>query len=136
MTANFVATHVLAIFLALLGTFIYLRRKNTFNLPLPPGPRKLPLLGNLLDLPTSFEWETFQVWGNKYSSCVALFFHFIRIYLCLYRLSDSPCLRSWPICRYPEFSTGSPRSLGKAFVYVLRPVSHCSFQLVFEVLKC
>ncbi|KAF8912053.1 cytochrome P450 [Gymnopilus junonius] len=62
------ATHILVFSLALLGFFLCTRRKHKLNLPLPPGPRKLPLLGNLLDLPTSFEWETFQVWGKKYDS--------------------------------------------------------------------
>lgn len=32
----------------------------------PPGPRGLPLLGNLLDMPTEHEWLTFAKWGKKY----------------------------------------------------------------------
>jgi hypothetical protein len=34
--------------------------------PLPPGPKGLPLLGNILDMPSSFEWVTFSLWGEKY----------------------------------------------------------------------
>ena len=34
--------------------------------PLPPGPKRLPLLGNLLDMPTEQEWLTFAEWGKKY----------------------------------------------------------------------
>jgi len=33
--------------------------QKTSNLPLPPGPKKWPLLGNLFDLPTSYEWLTY-----------------------------------------------------------------------------
>ena len=34
--------------------------------PLPPGPKGLPLLGNILDMPSSFEWLTFARWGEQY----------------------------------------------------------------------
>lgn len=34
--------------------------------PLPPGPRPLPLIGNLLVLPTSRPWVTFAKWGDLY----------------------------------------------------------------------
>ena len=34
--------------------------------PLPPGPPKLPIIGNLFDMPTEKEWLTFAQWGEKY----------------------------------------------------------------------
>ena len=34
---------------------------------LPPGPKKYPLIGNLLSMPSTLEWETFAEWGQKYS---------------------------------------------------------------------
>ncbi|KAF9446025.1 cytochrome P450 [Macrolepiota fuliginosa MF-IS2] len=38
------------------------------SLPYPPGPKRLPLLGNLLDLPKTTEWETYTKWSKEYDS--------------------------------------------------------------------
>ena len=34
--------------------------------PLPPGPKGLPVIGNLLDMPASHEWRTFAQWGQRW----------------------------------------------------------------------
>ncbi|KAE9398917.1 cytochrome P450 [Gymnopus androsaceus JB14] len=39
---------------------------------LPPGPRGWPLIGNLLDLPTSYEWEVFAKWGEKWGDLLSV----------------------------------------------------------------
>ena len=34
---------------------------------LPPGPKKYPLIGNILSMPSTLEWETYGKWGKEYS---------------------------------------------------------------------
>ncbi|PFH46697.1 hypothetical protein AMATHDRAFT_69268 [Amanita thiersii Skay4041] len=48
------------------------RLLSSKRLPLPPGPRGLPILGNVLDLPASFEWLHWAKYQKLYGpiSCV------------------------------------------------------------------
>ena len=52
------------------GSILYLRRIFRPKLPFPPGPKPLPLLGNVLDLPTSREYETYTRWGKEFGDVV------------------------------------------------------------------
>ncbi|KAJ7230946.1 cytochrome P450 [Mycena rebaudengoi] len=47
---------------------LYFNRRRSSHLPLPPGPKKLPLFGNLFGLPSKFEWETYAKWSKELGS--------------------------------------------------------------------
>ncbi|KAI6155467.1 cytochrome P450 [Pisolithus tinctorius] len=51
------------------------RRALRNGLPLPPGPKGLPLVGNLLDINFTAPWTTYEQWGKRYggiSYCTVL----------------------------------------------------------------
>ncbi|PBK60866.1 cytochrome P450 [Armillaria solidipes] len=48
------------------------RRTRSSTAQFPPGPRGLPLIGNLLDMPSQKEWLTFAKWGEKYGDITSV----------------------------------------------------------------
>ncbi|KAJ7610063.1 cytochrome P450 [Roridomyces roridus] len=43
-------------------------RTQRRRLPLPPGPRQLPLVGNMFDVPLTTQWETYAKWSKECDS--------------------------------------------------------------------
>ncbi|KAJ7498243.1 cytochrome P450 [Mycena galericulata] len=65
---------VLTTICAFIGALILHRRNNAHSrLPLPPGPKKLPLVGNLFDIPPKFQWKTYMEWSKTYDSDILHF---------------------------------------------------------------
>ncbi|KAL1945441.1 hypothetical protein VTO73DRAFT_2292 [Trametes versicolor] len=58
----------LAVVIALRGIWLRKASKN----PLPPGPRGLPLLGNLFDMPRHSAWLRFSEWSKEFGDVVHL----------------------------------------------------------------
>ncbi|KAH6893747.1 cytochrome P450 [Coprinopsis sp. MPI-PUGE-AT-0042] len=40
------------------------------QLPLPPGPKGLPLIGNVLQLPSEEPWKVYHAWAREYGDLV------------------------------------------------------------------
>ncbi|KAL1951983.1 hypothetical protein VTO73DRAFT_1132 [Trametes versicolor] len=54
-----------AVSLLLLRAYVKSKQYPRY-LPLPPGPKPRPILGNALDIPLSKQWLTFQRWAAEY----------------------------------------------------------------------
>ncbi|KAL3442664.1 cytochrome P450 [Aspergillus insuetus] len=62
-------TTILAITGLVLVVYLATRRQRT-SLPLPPGPKPLPLIGNIHQAPKSHGWRTYQQWSKEYGPIV------------------------------------------------------------------
>ena len=57
--------------LSLVVAYLIYRALNSPNTPYPPGPRPYPFIGNLLDVPTSYQERAFvnlaKIYGMFYN---------------------------------------------------------------------
>ncbi|KAF5343052.1 hypothetical protein D9758_011136 [Tetrapyrgos nigripes] len=61
------------LFTAVLGFRRFTKNPNNpLNLPPPPGPRGLPILGNLLEIPSDRYWLKFDEWIQEYGPIVSI----------------------------------------------------------------
>lgn len=55
-----------ALILSVLLVRRYITRRGVL---LPPGPKGLPVIGNVLQVPKDFAWLQFAKWGEEFGSC-------------------------------------------------------------------
>ncbi|TFK20110.1 cytochrome P450 98A3 [Coprinopsis marcescibilis] len=73
------------LFVALLLKSYFGKKKrdiNARNLPLPPGPKRYPLVGNLLQMPQVYPWIVYDKWGKEYGDLTYLEVMGQRIIIC------------------------------------------------------
>ena len=51
---------------ALLLCYIFYAKEHRARPPLPPGPKRLPFIGNTMDMPNGKIWETYNRWAEVY----------------------------------------------------------------------
>ena len=59
--------------LSLAGIAVYCVHRSFLKrnpAPLPPGPKPLPVLGNLFDLPIENPWVTYAEWSKSFGTMV------------------------------------------------------------------
>jgi hypothetical protein len=67
------APYVLGTMAGLLVLGFYHRQNSRRNgLPLPPGPKPLPIVGNMFDMPDEKPWVTYREWNEQYGDIICL----------------------------------------------------------------
>ncbi|KAF8905477.1 cytochrome P450 [Gymnopilus junonius] len=51
---------------------VYLWQQRSRSLPLPPGPKGYPVIGNVYDIPHGFAWLTYAEWKKSYGDVMSI----------------------------------------------------------------
>ena len=62
---------ILLLLLVVLSVWRLFNRRRK-SLPLPPGPPGLPIVGNLLDMPKTYEYETYREWSRQFGTIMTI----------------------------------------------------------------
>jgi hypothetical protein len=89
---DFTLVDLFAVVLFFMVFFTFHARGKRRRLPYPPGPKRLPIIGNLLDMPNGSEWITYKRWGQLYGARVVIpelysFHSFVYIQIQMFYMS-------------------------------------------------
>jgi hypothetical protein len=67
------------------GYLLWQALNRSHNLPLPPGPKGYPVIGNLLGFPSTQPWRVFAEWSEKWGELpvVQAYYNLINVKCCL-----------------------------------------------------
>jgi hypothetical protein len=63
---SFTYVQLFVAFLLSAIVFRLLQGRQQRRIPYPPGPKGHPLIGNLRDLPTRYQWLKYEEWGKDF----------------------------------------------------------------------
>jgi hypothetical protein len=63
---SFTYVQLFVAFLLSAIVFRLLQGRQQRRIPYPPGPKGHPLIGNLRDLPTRYQWLKYEEWGKHF----------------------------------------------------------------------
>lgn len=89
------------------------------GLPYPPGPSRLPVIGNLFDMPSAYEWIIFRDWGRKYGALLSALSVSNRIDDEVHRLGYCACRNTRDTSRRRELGQGRKRAVRQALDAIL-----------------
>ena len=70
---NFTLSQLFAATLVFLLSIFYALLRNRRRHPFPPGPKTLPLIGNLRNIPFKYQWLAYEKWGREMGMCKFLY---------------------------------------------------------------
>ena len=102
------------------------------RISLPPGPKGLPLVGNILDMPVEREWLTFARWGEVWGSLSYQSSMPIYVHLNTFILGDicSITVLGQPIIIINSAEVARDMLDKKSAIYSDRPVLQMAGELV------